>query len=947
MVGLRVLVSIVGVVLWCNTSRSLTTAELLKDQLDPRVEYLISTTPHFRIIFHPSLSVVAEHIAMNVETIRSRVLNLCQCRFDDVTSIVVTKRSDTNDVFTSAFPQNQIFLNANLPNFYTGLNDFTDWYLWVLSHEYTHVVHLNQIGARSEYLKTLFGTWYRPNQLRPSWIKEGIAVLFESTLNSKGRLDSTTYKMMSRTAVLENIFDSESFASLATMSNFEDTRWPWNVRPYLMGAEMISNLESTKVSGEQDFWNQLLKSPATYFDAFDSDLAQLSGFSNMSSVLIDTQTKVISRAKKELSDIAKLPISKVEPITRSGNFYFSPLLSADGSTLFYTFDAPDGMSIQSIPIVDNGAILQPKEIVSRSSGSQIALSRSGRFIAFDQVTRQRRFEIVSDIFIYDLKESKIVSISPGMSVQDVDVFPDGKRVVFVRNVEGHHELWSANTNWDDETLLFNDGSLQRISSPRCSPSGKQIVFTQHNDSDGGEDLVLIDDDGRTTKLLSDGFFNSNPSWSTDGRFILFSSDKSGVFNVYQMDIETKVVRRLSNVLGGLIFPVFDKLGKWIYAVHYRANGWEIVRLKLDYTSFKNDTYIAKPKPIVSKVESKPSSSVLAKEVYSASPSYFPDYFYPIATLRPNSAQVGFSGGSTDPLYHHLYEMDLKYDTQSSAPIGKFKWFRALASQSILGEFVSDTSPTYQQSTFRRNDQFRFGTYLPLDTDQNNIHLHAGGIARQVTQAESALYFGGQVGLLYDYEFRPLGELNPTQGEMVDVDLKYLAPQTGTEQQGLFNFDFRLKHHRRFSKGRVFHLQSYGGISFTPDGPNSNYLVGGRQSFPFSIESELILLGYPINSKSTSKALILDLNFQTMFAESKSFFFSSPIYLGSAYYNFCFQTAFIEEEKRFKAVPSLGIEVGKHIIHNSINDLDLRVSFFQGDPAMGGESQIYFAINALR
>ena len=91
-----------------------------------------------------------------------------------------------------------------------------------------------------------------------------------------------------------------------------------------------------------------------------------------------------------------------------------------------------------------------------------------------------------------------------------------------------------------------------------------LAFTIHNNATGGEDIWLSTADGPAV-LLANGAQNRTPSWSADGRYLLFSSDVDGVFNVYAWDREGGGFFRLSHVLGGLFYPVVDPDGRF-YAI---------------------------------------------------------------------------------------------------------------------------------------------------------------------------------------------------------------------------------------------------------------------------------------------------------------------------------------------------------------------------------------------
>ena len=84
------------------------------------------------------------------------------------------------------------------------LSDFDDYVKLLITHEFTHVAHLDTILSWCPRLiDSVLGKIYAPNLSQPTWFIEGIAVLMESRQTTAGRLRSSFYDMHLRVPFLE------------------------------------------------------------------------------------------------------------------------------------------------------------------------------------------------------------------------------------------------------------------------------------------------------------------------------------------------------------------------------------------------------------------------------------------------------------------------------------------------------------------------------------------------------------------------------------------------------------------------------------------------------------------------------------------------------------------------------------------------------------------------
>src|ERR1700716_1152869 len=99
------------------------------------------------------------------------------------------------------------------------------------------------------------------------------------------------------------------------------------------------------------------------------------------------------------------------------------------------------------------------------------------------------------------------------------------------------------------------------SSPMYSPHGKDLALSAMR---GGEwEIWMCDADGAHLVRLSDSKTSKagSPHWSPD---IAFDSRQSGQTEVYIVDIEERLPRKVVTNLTRLSTPSWSRDGKWIY-----------------------------------------------------------------------------------------------------------------------------------------------------------------------------------------------------------------------------------------------------------------------------------------------------------------------------------------------------------------------------------------------
>src|SRR5437588_5610652 len=163
--------------------------------LDPRFVWETLETPHFQVHYHQGMYRYAQKAARAAELSHQRLVPLLDHLPEGQTHIVVQDDTDFANGSASPVLYNLIHAYAAPPDSRSTLADFDDNIYELISHEYTHILHLDTVLGLPGAVNDIFGKLWITNGAQPIWFIEGLAVLAESGLSGAGRLRSSSEDM--------------------------------------------------------------------------------------------------------------------------------------------------------------------------------------------------------------------------------------------------------------------------------------------------------------------------------------------------------------------------------------------------------------------------------------------------------------------------------------------------------------------------------------------------------------------------------------------------------------------------------------------------------------------------------------------------------------------------------------------------------------------------------
>ena len=188
------------------------------------------------------------------------------------------------------------------------------------------------------------------------------------------------------------------------------------------------------------------------------------------------------------------------------------------------------------------------------------------------------------LYVYDLKKMKIVlkkSFNPLISLSSPAWSGDNTRIVFSGvDKKGYTDLYIYHLPGDSLVRLTED--IYQEKDPTWSKDGKTIVFSSDRTfygEEGYQNLFSFDLGNKEIRQLTFArAHDQNPSFSRDGGKIFFSSDREGAFNIYSLD--STGIKKLTRFLTGVFDPDADGEEENLYLSGYQDYNFNIYKLSL-------------------------------------------------------------------------------------------------------------------------------------------------------------------------------------------------------------------------------------------------------------------------------------------------------------------------------------------------------------------------------
>ncbi len=602
----------------------------LYDYTRPTLKWYTIETEHFDILFHHDStgrgsSRTAQTVARIAEEVYEPITSLYQYRPEKVSIIL----KDFEDYSNGAayFFDNKIEIWA--PSLDSPLRGDHNWLRNVITHEFTHMVQVQTTMKANRqlpffYLQVLdYEDVKRPDVLygypdvivtypipvlnNPAWLAEGTAQ-YQRTFLNYDRWD-THRDMLLRTRVLAG-----KEMSLDEMGGFYSHSSLLREGVYNHGFAFTHYLANTygedvlrRISAELSRWSNWNVQRAL------RDATGVSG----SQIYEDWMGILRSEYRVRTADIRAHQVGG-DLLAEDGFSNFYPKFSPDGRKVAYISNRGEHFNLMSLYVVDvetgeetafaleglSGApttytcALGYEHKVKSGIGSAVSWHPNGKHVAYARTKDTPEGYRYSDLYVLDLATKQSERLTRNARAFAPVYSPDGTELAFVGHDDGTTNLFVLDVETKNVRALTRNDDGTQVSDPAWHPGGAWIYYAYSTAA--GRDIyrAAVTGESPPETVVATEADERSPAFDRSGEGLYYSSDASGIFNLYRTAIAAnREAELVTNVVGGAFQPDLAPDGSLVFS-RYEWDGYKIALLK--QPAGLDDVPAYEPPPITQK-----------------------------------------------------------------------------------------------------------------------------------------------------------------------------------------------------------------------------------------------------------------------------------------------------------------------------------------------------------
>ncbi len=254
--------------------------------------------------------------------------------------------------------------------------------------------------------------------------------------------------------------------------------------------------------------------------------------------------------------------SEIDLLTSDRSLAVSPNWSPDGKFAVYSiYTKKVGSAQMNLTLFMHDLVKGRRVILSNRNGlnSGASFSPDGKFV-YLTISKSG----TPNIFKINLKGEEVSQLTSGPSGAmnvEVAISPDGKKLAFSSDRGGKPMIYTMNSDGSDVKRITFQGKYN--STPSWSQDGQKIAFA--GQIDNYFDIFVMNSEGSqinrvTSALKANGkrASNEDPSFSPDGRYLVYTSNRTGKNQIYMNTVDGNEERRVTNDSHNYFKPKWSK-----------------------------------------------------------------------------------------------------------------------------------------------------------------------------------------------------------------------------------------------------------------------------------------------------------------------------------------------------------------------------------------------------
>jgi hypothetical protein len=560
------------------------------DQTPSQLRWYRLTTPHFRVLYPDGFDSTAQRTAQRLESLyepASASLN----RRPRPISVLLQNQTTNSNGFVTLYPRRSEFFAAPPQN--PNLLGTLDWLDLLAVHEYRHVVQNEKaLQHYGRVLYTLLGNTGLglPLLTVPDWFAEGDAVSNETLLSSSGRGRIPNFTLGLRA----NLLAGRRFSyAKAVAGSYRD-----NVPDhYELGYPITTYAKRTY---GPEVWSRVLD---RNYRRFPWPFAFSASVKNVTGVRVD------DLYQKTMDDLTETWTKQREnlTVTPAAPFPVRVEQARAAVPVFTSYKYPQFLTDSTVLCVKSGLGDTPRLVLLDKAGRETKVFVQGFpndpgmlsatpanacwiEFGFDPRWGQRVF---SNIRVLDLATSKLTRLTHRTRYLAVAISPDNTKLVVVETTDRYKtQLAVLNAKTGTRLKTLTNPENEYYIHPRWASDNRTVVTVVLKNGQKTIQQIDTQQDTRTDLLPRANENLSNPQpW---GNHVLFNSPRSGIDNIYSVNVRSKQVFQVSSRPLAAYHAAVSPSGKRLGFDDYTADGYRIADMPLDPASWKAVSSTAGP-----------------------------------------------------------------------------------------------------------------------------------------------------------------------------------------------------------------------------------------------------------------------------------------------------------------------------------------------------------------